>query len=551
MSSIEASPRSWTSSADNSPISSATTSPVALSTPGLSGSLGALTVAPPNTLTRRRLSFDGPHSEQEFQGPPALLTTKEKIGRPDSPPLLAIKGTNANDICFIGSPSKKTNPHTVFKPGKSNTMRAILCSQIAKILDLEPCVPVTIEAKAAQVISKEDLDDRSNPIIYKKVYIDGEPWLANPDDCYLVHSKKKHSLSLFGGCDFTIEEEDDAHNLVPTNQKAEKHALAYEEVLFGTLDGKQHVIKRESAYPITVDNQSPHVKRGEIRLELRASNGDDVPSSSSEEGDLFEAVQGGSADDTEIPENVLLVRKEVDGFLQPMIQNVVTEIDGTAIDIIHIPKTRDSFYSMIRSISFINSVMLAILFRTQDGKAHYLRESNFLFTEHNGKLNLTLIDLDETWPCSNGLSEVPELQEKGDIAALRLGLMGYPQAHMPLQGEDKAHYLSLVDKIANRQAALLSTVEQHKLDNSDRVVLAFREVLTKIAAFSEQQKEAPFSLADLVFHVFPVYKQQWDELSELNLSREEIAASIGYGSVAEQKELAAHMLASMQRNKRK
>lgn len=548
MSSIEASPRSWTSSADVSPSQSAEASPVTANTPGLSNALTSLTVLP-NSLARRRLSFDGPAPEEEATLPPTLLTTKEKISRPDSPPLLAIKGTNANDICFIGSPSKETKPHTVFKP--ANQSRAILCSDIAEILDLDASVPVTIEAKAAQVISKEDLDETSKPIIYKKVYINGEPWLANPDDCYLVHNKNKSSVSLFGGCDFTIEEDDDGINLVPKTKKAEKHALAHEEVIFGTLDGKNHVIKFESALPITVDHQSPHVKRGEVRLELRASQGDDVPSSSSDEADIFETCQGGSTDETDIPENVLLVREEVEGFLQPMIQNVVTDIDGVPIDIVRIAKTRDTFYSMINSISFINSVMLAILFRTQDGKAHYLRESNFLFTEHNGKLNLTLIDLDETWPCSNGISEAPHLQEKGEIAALRLGLMGYPQAHEPLAGENKVHFMTLVEKIKQRQVALISAVEHHHLDNSERVILAFTEVLTKIAEFHEKAEKQEFSLADLVFHVFPVYKQQWDELSELELSREEIAAQIGFCSVDEQKQLRASQLASMERNKRK
>lgn len=532
MSSLEASPRSMPSSADSSPV--------AANTPGLSNSMSGLSVQL-DTATRRKLSF-------EALSPPPLHMTKEEIGRPDSPPLFAIKGPNANDVCFIGSPT--ANPHTVFKAGKANAVKAILCSKIAKILDLEACVPTTIEAKAAQVISKEDLDERLNPIVYKKVYIDGEPWLANPSDCYAVHSRNKHSVSLFGGCDFTIEKEDDAYNVVPKTPKAEKHPLAFQEVLFGTLDGEKHVFKRESCIPVTVESHSPQVQRGEVRLALKASKGEDELKNSSDD-DLFEPGVQIPEEETEIPDNALLVREEVEGFLQPMIQNIVTEIDGVPVDVVHIPKTRDAFYSMINSISFINSVVLAVLFRTQDGKAHYLRDSNFLFTEEGGKLDITLIDLDETWPCSNGLSEAPHLREKGDIAALRLGLMGYPHAHTPLQGEDKSHYDSIIKKIIDRRELLIGAVAEQKLDNSQRVVQAFTEVLAKMVEFQEKAGEVAVTLADMVFHVFPVYKQHWDELSALDLSKEEIAASIGYVSVAEQKELSARMQASMERNKSK
>ncbi len=556
MSSIEFSPLTspigspWSSpdhscgSSNGSPISPNQASP------GLSDAFGGLGVLDMNVLNedmpaRRKLQFNTddtsdsvlvvrPKSPQEM-----LESTRNKIRRLESP-LMPRKGSTAVGVYPITSPSK-TNPHAVFKPGKMNSTKAILCRKVAEILDLDACVPPTIKARAAFLISQDDLDESLNPIIYKKAYKEGAPWLVNLEMACPVISLHKKVVSLGKGCDFTLEKEDGVITLEPKTAKAEDHKLAYEEVLILSVDGRDHIVQAEAAHPITCGVLSSYVKRGNDRFELKMSqDADDIYSDEEKDSCGTETRSDSfteSKDTIEIPDNVLLMRSNVTGLLQPMIQNVVTEIDGMALNMVSPSERRDKFFSMINTCSFINSVVLAILFRTQDGKAGCLDDTNFLFTQEQERLNLTLIDLDETWPVGNGLTKDPELRSKGEVAALRLGLMAYPQAHQYLQDNDKAHLGALLQRINQRRDALLSRLNKCKLPESEKVTAAFVEVLDRLNQFYKEKEASPVSLADLVFYVFPEYQKQWNELAAMGVPREKIASFIGFASVAEVKQM--------------
>ncbi len=519
-------------SVDSSPTSSCSSPNSAVTSPGISTEFAQMRVVPPEDTPARRQLFFGRNDVEDTSENgqmDALLETSAKIRKLDLP----LVGCHEHDVYFIKSP---TRPQAVFKPGKENAVKALLCRNIAVILELEASVPLTIKAKAGLIMSREDIDEQGKPIVYKKVFVEGKPWVAHSNDCYPILTKNHKSVSLRGGCDFTIEKEDEGYNLVPKTKNAHKHPLQHELVLFATIDGDEYIIKYETAKPVFVDLDGAHIKKGNQRFEMRLSqDADDLccMQHSGSEDDLFEKSTQSetlleSRDSPEIPDSVNLLRRDVKGFLQPMIPSV-TDIDGVAIDIFGIKKTREVFFSKINLPSFINSFLLAILFRTEDGKAHDLRDSNFLFTDVDDQFFLTMIDHDETWPPSNAVSEAPELQAEGPVTTLRLGLMGYPQAHAILQGEDKAYVLSVLQKISQRKVSLLEALDGCQLNDQTRVKLAFNEVLESLAVFDIN---SDFCLADIVFHVFTIYKEQWMELEKDGRSREQIAANLGNTSVA-------------------
>ncbi len=506
-------------SSDSSPISSATTSPCKQNdTPGLSGTLSGLTVT--NMQTDARRSLFRPRSASLAD----LERVKEKIARPDSPPLVAIKNQTANDVCFI-------NTRAVFKPGKTNAIKAVICHQVAKELDAESSVPMALEATAAQVIGKDD------SVIYVTVHVNGTPWVVNPIDCHEVEVvDQKVILSDDEECEFLLAKETEyAHTLTPQTDAAEGHPLAFAEVLLTQIDGKPHIVESKSALQVT-DNS--HVTRGDNRYELRQSNEVYMPKATSDDECEFEDEPKTSlSDSTEglVPGEVVLVRTRVEGFLQPMVQDVLTEIDEIPVDILYPGNVRDAFYKMINKISFIQALLLTSLFRTADGKCRYLKDSNVLFTEAmDGSLHLTLIDLDETMPEDNG--------------HIRLGLMGYPDAHEKLEGPNRAFAKQFIEKIKARQQSLLACVSQSPLGTNEKVIKAFQHTLEEYCTAYEELKETSFSLADLIFKVFPDYKKEWDALQLLGLDREEIADSIGFSTLEEKQQEVAERVASAKAN---
>lgn len=431
-----------------------------------------------------------------------LQKAAEMIKKLDSP-LLPKKDSN---VYFL-------NPHVVFKPGKANTMRAILCQKVAKILGLEKSVLKTIEATASEVLSQRDLDDQGLPITYDRAVINGQEWLVNMEDAssiqYIISTDDGCQVKLHDGVLYTLKEEGDGFIVESTDadEDDETDFDKNEHVLIATIDDQDFLVKEESAHPV-VGSDNLHVLREGTRFELRASQ-----------------------------EGTTLIAKDVEGLLQPMVQDVVTQIGGVTVDTLRPSKAREAFFAMINPISFIDSVVLSVLFRTQDGKAADLNDSNFLFTKEGEQLNVTLIDLDETWPTQNDFSSDPELMKrgKGKISALRLGLMGYPQAHTPLTGEQKAHLLDLLNKIKDNSNSMMAVVDRYKVADGpslEAVKNSFKEVIEKLIEFSNRTE---FTLKDLVFHIFPEYQKQWQALEKTSMPQEEIATWIGYCSLDEVK----------------
>jgi len=488
----------------NSPVSSPGSNQ---SSPGISAVFTALAVAE-DTPVRRKLAFSSDEGVD-------LEQTKKRI-REMTSPLVAKKGDHANDVFPINFSPREKSPQAVFKPGIMNAQKAVLCCQVAQILGLGKSVPETVEARASLVISKEDLDETLKPIIYKRVVCNGQPWLANPADCYPVHTSNKKSLSFKGGYDFLLEPEDDGYNLFPKTAKSEKHHLAHEQVRFIMLDGQKHVVKYTSAHPIALDDgQDPYVLRGEQRLSLKSSQGLE-PMSGSDDDELF-ASPTLSADETDLPDDVFLVGEDVDGLLQPWIDHLPAAVGSQQ-------EARNAFLGRIRTCSLIDAVVLSVLFNTEDGKVSLKGDDdNFLFCEGDEGIDVTMIDFDETWPTSN------ELKIDGKTTSFRLGLLGFSKAHEVLTKEENDHFVSRLQAIGQHQVTLTAKLQEFQLLEREKVHSAFCERLQRIVAFDA----TGCSLRDFVFHVFPAYREQFLYLQKAGRSIGQIADYVGYASVEE------------------
>ncbi len=469
-----------------------------------------------------------------------LRASAEKIKNLPSP-LMPKKDSTGSNVYPLHL--EATNPHAVFKPGKSNTIKAILCSKVAKMLELHDSVPKTIEATASHVISKGDLDDEGKPIAYDKATINDQEYLINPSDCfdirylkpsddegYIVKLANNITLkltkdgdgfvtSLERTEDEAIDESSEDDDLFASSDVEEANQVQHEEpeeedfnpedlngvrVYFANDD--EFLVLEQGAHLLLGDEQSQYVQRGDSRFELV---------------------------EDETDETTTLIGRDVEGFVQNWVPDVVTQINGKPVDTLAPSKTREVFFNMINTDSFSDSIVLAMLFRTQDGKASDLEDTNFLFIKADDQLKLKLIDLDETWPTQNDLTDDPVLAKKGSICALQLGLMGYPQAHVQLDGAEKEHVVQLLGKIQENKNNVLLALDKYQVgDNvrSDAVKGAFNEVVDRLATFDT---EKPFTLADMIFHVFPEYHKQWQALQKLGLPREEIAKWVGKASVDE------------------
>ncbi len=476
-------------------------------------------------LERRRLNFDGPDDQLHRQ--------KDKLRRLSST-LLPLTGDHANDVYVIDSPRQALRGSAIFKPGELETKKAILCRSVAEMLGLSELVPQTIKAHANALLSKQDID-----ITYKSGLSDGRLCLVNPADCYFVNSLCEKELTLEDGAEFSKSSANGAILLTPKNKEAEDHPLLGEQVGIIRLDGEEHAVASRDAYLIEFDETGPYIIRDGARFEVESSGQDEEAMSDVENKDVQdnysdEDSQGGScrldegdeedgAIEPKIPYNITLVRRNVSGLLQDMVEDAVTEIGGKRILTTRESPETIQFFSKIRLTSFINAVVLAILFRTEDGKASDLKDANFLFTKVEDEFNLTLIDLDETWPESN------DYKEGTKIARLRLGLMGYPQATKPLEGDSQKQLETLLQKIQYSEELILGEINSHDFENVDKITSAFKDVLERLKSFSCANK----TLRDLVFHVFPIYKEQWTTLEDNGKGAQEIADNLGYGTVEE------------------
>ncbi len=506
-----------------------------------------------------------------------LKKSAEKIKNLESP-LLPKKDSTGSNVYPLSLES--TNPHALFKPGKSNTSKAILCAKIAKMLDLPGSIPKTIQATASQILSKGDLDDSGKAIIYKRATINDKEYLVNPSDCFDIRyvveeddgtftvklanqitlqltkdgdgyhtrlvrndddedyeTQKEPEGGVFANDEESIEFEEEADTEREWNESTEDD-LSEQEVYDRELvefegGGVEHqdetseieeedinpedlneqsaffandnefLVLAEGAHALDTDDNGEYVQRGDMRFELEDS-GDE--------------------------EGYTLVGKDVEGFIQDWIPDVVTEINGETVDTLKPSAARDAFYGLIDTNSFMESALLAMLFRTQDGKASNLEDTNFLFIKSDSQLQLKLIDLDETWPTKNDISDDPAFAKEGAVCAFQLGLMGYPQAHMQLDSAQKEHVVHLLQKVHKNRAAMIAAIDKYEVDTTrvEAVKGAFMEVLDRLESFNTDK---PFALRDLVFHVFPEYQKQWQALEALGLPREEVAKWVGKASV--------------------
>lgn len=398
--------------------------------------------------------------------------------------------TNPSDVYFVDE--------AIFKPGQEeHVKKALTCRSVAKILQLEHAVPATLEAKASDLISHRDLDEDGVPLLYEQAEIDGEQWVIDMGKSFEIASQKGKNVELLDGSTLRIEDDEVV--------KASKNAPFDEgdEVLIAMAENVPYLVAKEDAHKIDEEG-SPHIRRGTTRFELTKS--DDA---------------------------TMLVAKNVLGMLQTKVKDVITKINGRDIDIRELSLRKDpnklleTFFSKIETNSFIESVVLAILFRTQDGKANSLDDTNFLFTEKSGKLHITLIDFDETWPTSNNAVTDPEIVARAgrDVAPIRLGLLAYPQAHTPLTAEAKEHLATLLTTISTKRAKLVQEVKTNL--NNEAAVTAFEEVLDRL------ESAQTTTLKELVFSIFPTYKAQWELLESNKVTQEEIADLLGYAGKQE------------------
>ena len=461
-----------------------------------------------------------------------LQSTAEKIITL-AMPLHPKQGDHTTDVYLFPPPSPrgKTNPHAVFKPGAPNAERAILCNDTATILGVEASVPLAIRAEASSAYCKEDFTLDLQPKDYEVMTINGEKWLVAPEDCYEILDITDDIVTLDDNCVFTYIEQKNGIYLDPKeNPLAQEHELAHEAVLL--TDDLSCIVRCEAWARVNKDDAGLHVIRDGRRSQLTRSQNECHLNREYLTDDEHRDIQGmfpddeednlsGSTDVDDFRGPVNLVSMGVKGVLMQMVPNVVTKINGKAVDIEKATPERKIFFDMINPISFINSVILAILFRPQDGKAGGLDETNFLFSEEDGKLNLTVIDPDETWPTGNGLSEDPELAAKGDIAALRLGLMGYPLAYELLDPDAKAHLCGLLAQIKINREELVETLvmaqendKEHlgRADIKDKIMAAYEEVLDKLIEFYDTRKKSDFVIEDLVFPRLSIYAAQWKVL---------------------------------------
>lgn len=226
-------------------------------------------------------------------------------------------------------------------------------------------------------------------------------------------------------------------------------------------------------------------------------------------------------------ETFIVIGKDVQGMLQAKIENTFTGPlnSSGSVDITTDTTRRRDFFNRIEMNSFIESFLVTILLRPEDGKIKDLTESNVLFVPIPGKdgkvdvqtslLRPVLIDFDETLPKQN------DWQAEG-IHAVRCGLMGFPQAELKLSSEQRAFALQHLNNIINQKGQIKLFLEK-SLPKAN--VEATLQIIERMQTFMLQNQENEWSLEDLFFHVFPEYKQQW-MLPEIKTESRSVKADI-------------------------
>ncbi len=305
--------------------------------------------------------------------------------------------------------------------------------------------------------------------------------------------------------------------------------VSQEAVALGEIDGEDHLMVASRCHPISFNEQnSPLIERDGSRSLLKHSGG---------------ALEEYSDEEGLIPKSAIAVSFDV-GYLQIKSPHI-TLFDGKPVVTTDQSEHTKKFFSAIDFDSFSDSVVLALVIDDEDGKSTDLEETNFLFSQKGNKLVLTAIDLDETLGTRN------DYLEGTQIPHLRLGLMGYPQADMPLEGANRAHILEKLKKI--QETDLVSILENPDYEHlqDPKIAEALQERVTRMTEFYNDHKDnpAPFTLRDLVYYTFPTYEKAWNEIASLDLpqspqhpkggklTREMIATHVGRDSLEEIVEL--------------
>lgn len=226
---------------------------------------------------------------------------------------------------------------------------------------------------------------------------------------------------------------------------------------------------------------------------------------------------------------VRVVGKAVKGMVQAKVGDLFKRPQNSSsdLDITRSSPERTAFFNRIDMPSFIDSFILTILIRPQDGKIVNLGQSNVLFQaipddngnknpqDPNVKLKPILIDLDETLPPNNRYSVDPEFTKGGlkKVHCVRCGLMGFPMAHQKLEGNNKERAIGHLEEIVKNKEQILTYLRGSSTDaHANPKVQATEEIIDKIESFLETHRESEWGLDELFFYVFPEYQQQWNML---------------------------------------
>lgn len=228
-----------------------------------------------------------------------------------------------------------------------------------------------------------------------------------------------------------------------------------------------------------------------------------------------------------------VIGRNVKGMIQKLVTNIFIGHKKKSLDIRSENTERDLFYGEIDREHFIESFLMTILLRPQDGKITDLRQSNILFPKlESSKLGCVLIDLDETLPPQNQFSLQPDFlkNKKERVHIVRNGLMGFPQARSLLSKSEREQIISFIEKADSKKRDIQAFLHTFLSKDGNEVnwnqdhISATLEIIQRMKNFLEENKDTiNWTLEKLFFFVFPEYQTHWDllrtEPPELKASR--------------------------------
>ncbi len=319
--------------------------------------------------------------------------------------------------------------------------------------------------------------------------------------------------------DVADDEDEDGMFTLLTPEENERESklekITENRVVIAICDGEERLVNLAHCMAIEDIETTPRVGRSLLK---QSGGSQDMESSDDEKGRA-----------SPIPNPANLVTQDI-GYMQQKIPHLDSWYNGKEVNITIDTPERAAYFDMVDFNSFADAFILGVLLKMEDGKATTLQETNFLVSENakGDKLLLTAIDLDETL----GIAK-----DNPDIAPIRLGLMGYPQAYKSLTEEERAHILSRLQRVAESDLASILTSGRFEHLKDEQVVQSFQAIIENITHFYNEFQEKPFTLEDLAFSVYPAYKMAWDEMQALGLSRETIATHLGRDTLQEVKTL--------------